>query len=219
NGWLIGQFNGTTTQFYLNDELGSVLATFSDIAGSATVLANQAYGPYGNKLYSAGSMGTSKGYTGQRGDPTGLDYYNARYYDPVVGLFVSADIKQGNAQGMDPFASVGGNPETMNDPTGLDASSSSSLSVQQVMQGLSGVAGLAGNLLWEAIDLVFNFSGMVKDIQVLADSKATWLAKLGAGADLGFTVFTDINMLDGEGEAARAAEVGAQIAEKGVVDA
>src|SRR5450631_2100050 len=32
------------------------------------------------------------------------------------------------------------------------------------------------------------------------------------------TIFTDINMLDGEGEAARAAEIGAEIAEKGVAD-
>ncbi len=37
----------------------------------------------------------------------------------MVGRFVSADIKQGNGQGMDPYSYVGNNPETMNDPTGL----------------------------------------------------------------------------------------------------
>jgi RHS repeat-associated protein len=63
-------------------------------------------------------MGTAKGYTGQYADATGLDYYNARYYDPIVGLFVSADTVQGNEQGMDPYAYAMGNPETMNDPTG-----------------------------------------------------------------------------------------------------
>jgi RHS repeat-associated protein len=120
-GRLIGALTGITTltpQFFLTDALGSVLATFSATAGSAAVLGNQVYGPYGNQRYTQGSMGTAKGYTGQYADATGLDYYNARYYDPIVGLFVSADIVQGNEQGMDPYAYVAGNPETMNDPTG-----------------------------------------------------------------------------------------------------
>ena len=118
SGRLLGQSDGTNTQFNLTDELGSVLATFNSTPGTASVLANQAYGPYGNKLYSAGTMGTNKGFTGQYNDPMGLDYDNARYYDPAVGRFVSADIVQGNVQGMDPYPDVGSNPETHNDPTG-----------------------------------------------------------------------------------------------------
>ncbi len=59
------------------------------------------------------------GFTGQHSDSvTGLDYYAARYYDPVVGQFLSADVVQGNAQGMNPYAYVGGNPETKTDPPG-----------------------------------------------------------------------------------------------------
>ena len=50
---------------------------------------------------------------------TQLDYYNARYYDPFVGVFLSADTKQGNLQGVSPYAYVGGNPETQSDPSGL----------------------------------------------------------------------------------------------------
>ncbi len=33
-------------------------------------------------------------------------------------MFLSADVTQGNMQGMNPYAYVGGNPETRNDPTG-----------------------------------------------------------------------------------------------------
>ena len=75
---------------------------------------------YGNLLYSAnGTMGTTKGYTGQYSDPlTGLDYYISRYYDPVAGIFLSADVKEGNAQGMNPYAYVAQNPETLTDPSG-----------------------------------------------------------------------------------------------------
>jgi len=79
----------------------------------------QLYGPYGNQRYIEGVLGTDKGYTGQFADSvTGLDYYNARWYDPVSGRFLSPDTVQGNAQGMDPYAYVEGNPETVNDPTG-----------------------------------------------------------------------------------------------------
>lgn len=77
------------------------------------------YGPYGKQRYNQGTHGTPKGFTGQYNDSlTGLDYYNARYYDPVVGVFLSADTVQGNGSGMNPYGYVGGNPETKNDPTG-----------------------------------------------------------------------------------------------------
>lgn len=118
-GRLLGQLTNGGLQFFLTDPLGSVLSTFSAIAGSALVLGNQTYSPYGTQLYSAGSMGTNKGYTGQQNDPvTGLDYYVARYYDPIVGVFLSADTVQDNFKGFNPYAYVLGNPETKNDPTG-----------------------------------------------------------------------------------------------------
>jgi RHS repeat-associated protein len=59
-------------------------------------------------------MPTSYGFTGQRLDPSGLQYFNARYYDSSVGQFTSAD----SVQGPNRYAYVSGNPETMTDPTG-----------------------------------------------------------------------------------------------------
>ncbi|HLG64588.1 MAG TPA: RHS repeat-associated core domain-containing protein [Ktedonosporobacter sp.] len=111
--------NGTFS--YLgNDVLGSTAVALN---ASGQLTAAQLYGPYGNVRYSSGTMPTDIGFTGQRGDSaTGLDYYGARYYDPVVGLFISADtVLPGN--GFDPwglsrYAYVQGNPETMTDPTG-----------------------------------------------------------------------------------------------------
>jgi len=53
-------------------------------------------------------------------DPlTRLSYGHMRSYDPLMGQFLSADTVQGNAQGMDPYAYVGENPETRTDPTGI----------------------------------------------------------------------------------------------------
>ena len=114
-GHLIGAFDGTNTTYYLTDPQGSVLTSFSQ----SGVQGEQVYGPYGNQRYTAGTINTSKGYTGQIQDKlTGLDYYNARFYDPVVGQFLSPDSEQGNMQGMNPYAYVKGNPETNTDPSG-----------------------------------------------------------------------------------------------------
>ncbi|MBO0783742.1 MAG: hypothetical protein J2P37_33445, partial [Ktedonobacteraceae bacterium] len=43
---------------------------------------------------------------------------HARYYDPTVGRFVSADTEQGNAQGLDPYAYCEGQPRNADGPDG-----------------------------------------------------------------------------------------------------
>jgi RHS repeat-associated protein len=146
-GRLVGESTGSSTNMLLTDALGSVITTISATAGNASVQGNQAYGPpYGNSRYQAGTMGTAKGFTGQYQDATGLDYYNARYYDPVVGRFLSADTVQGNSGGLDPYAYVQDNPETNTDPTGQavvhppeschQGSSSNSCDPQQALKDL-----------------------------------------------------------------------------------
>ncbi|MFL5626095.1 MAG: RHS repeat-associated core domain-containing protein [Ktedonobacteraceae bacterium] len=107
--------NGTLS-YLLSDILGSsTIALNSDGSGQAV----QLFSPYGSVNYSWGSMPTTYNFTGQRLDSqTGLLYYNFRYYDSVSGRFVRADTMEVNERGMDPYAYVGGNPETKNDPTG-----------------------------------------------------------------------------------------------------
>ncbi len=118
-GMLVGESTSSGTNMFLTDALGSVLETISATANTAAVQGNQVYSPYGSSRYQQGSMGTAKGFTGQYNDSvSGLDYYGSRYYDPVVGRFLSADLLDGNLAGMDPYAYVGGNPETFSDPSG-----------------------------------------------------------------------------------------------------
>jgi RHS repeat-associated protein len=106
--------NGTLS-YLASDLLGSTTVALD---GAGNVSASQLFAPYGTSRYVSGTMPTDRGFTGQHGDAvTGLDYYNARYFDPVVGQFTSADTA---LDGLNRYAYVKGNPETDTDPTGHD---------------------------------------------------------------------------------------------------
>jgi RHS repeat-associated protein len=121
----------TTTYFYAAGQRialavnGTLSYLASDLLGSATVALNtsgtptasQLYAPYGGARYSNGTMPTDYGFTGQRADAsTGLDYYGARYYDPTLGQFASADTV---LDGLNRYGYVGGNPISYIDPSGM----------------------------------------------------------------------------------------------------
>ena len=68
-------------------------------------------------------LGTDKLFTGQRLDDTGLYYYNARYYDPLIGRFISADSIVSdfkNPQAFNRYSYVLNNPLKYTDPSGQD---------------------------------------------------------------------------------------------------
>jgi RHS repeat-associated protein len=112
---------GNTLYFLHTDHLGSTsLSTNSSgvlVAGS-----RQSYYPFGAIRTAASSLPTDITFTGQRRDvSTGLMFYNARYYDPVVGRFVSADTivpDAANPQSFNRFSYVRNNPLKYIDPSG-----------------------------------------------------------------------------------------------------
>lgn len=86
-------WSGTTAQsiVYLHqDHLGSISVATSAANGSPVLLNAQEFDPWG-AVRSGGISQTRRNYTGQQRDGTGLLYYNARYYDPAIGRFISAD--------------------------------------------------------------------------------------------------------------------------------
>lgn len=112
--------NGTFS-FLASDGLAS--ANVALTSGTAGLTAAVMYGPYGSSRYSSGTMPMDYGFTGQHQDATsGLSYFNARYYDPVAGQFITPDtILPGNGfdiLGLSRYAYVEGNPESRTDPTG-----------------------------------------------------------------------------------------------------
>ncbi len=79
----------TPTVVYLHeDQLGSVGGA-SDAAGQRQAL--QYYTPFGVIRLTDG-LPTTRGFTGQRQDGTGLLFYNAPVLRPAIGTFVRADL-------------------------------------------------------------------------------------------------------------------------------
>ncbi|NTV38426.1 MAG: RHS repeat-associated core domain-containing protein [Demequinaceae bacterium] len=125
----------------LGDEPGSVSVTMpltvdtvTGVVSQATVADAQAvtrtaYTPFG-VLRGDDNLALSRGWLGQVEDRvsgedgetgTGLTYLNARYYDPVLGRFLSPDplMNPGDPKTLDPYRGADNNPVVFTDATGL----------------------------------------------------------------------------------------------------
>lgn len=111
---LLAAYSAMTNRVAIADAQGSVLAELQPdgIAGAASQ-----YSAYGESIRSGGQPLTSVGFTGRESDTSGLIFYRARYYDPLLKRFVSEDpIAIGG--GINHYAYVSGNPVSLIDPTG-----------------------------------------------------------------------------------------------------
>ena len=108
--------------YLLGDQLGSTTVSVNAAGGTPVV---QRYLPYGApRSTTGGTAVTDKGWIGQTKDgSTGLQYLNARYYDPVIGRFTAVDPMADLSQpaSIDAYGYGHGSPVTMKDPTGLNA--------------------------------------------------------------------------------------------------
>ncbi|MFC2004929.1 RHS repeat-associated core domain-containing protein [Chloroflexota bacterium] len=105
-------------QYLHKDHLTGTALVTSD---NSTPLGSTKYYPDGECRNSQGDLGTDKLFTGQRLDDTGLYYYNARYYDPTIGRFISPDTvipSPTNPQAYNRYSYVLNNPLKYNDPSG-----------------------------------------------------------------------------------------------------
>jgi len=111
----------TDDRFYVTgDQLGST-ATVID-ASDVDNPVDQYYYPYGEPR-TTWAISTDRAYTGQTSDhdQTGFYHYNARYYDPQLHRFTSADTiipNPANPQTLNRYSYVGNNPLRYVDPSG-----------------------------------------------------------------------------------------------------
>jgi RHS repeat-associated protein len=105
-----------TTSYYEADALGSVTSLTNSLG---TIANTYNYDSFGKLLGSTGGLINPFQYTGRESDTeTGLYFYRARYYDSLVGRFVSEDPIGFNG-GNDFYAYVENNPLIWTDPLGL----------------------------------------------------------------------------------------------------
>jgi len=109
----------STLYYVLKDHLGSA-SVVTDASG--TILGENRYFPFGETRVATGTILTDKLFTGQR-EMAGLGIYhfNARFYSPKLGRFLSADTivpSYANPQSLNRFSYVTNNPLRYIDPTG-----------------------------------------------------------------------------------------------------
>jgi len=113
---MMAERQGTTLRYVHQDSINSTSLVTSN---TGTALGSTKYYPYG--VTRSGSVPVDEQFTGQKLDGTGLYYYNARYYDPTLGRFLSADIyiqDFTNPQCLNRYSYCQNNPLKYTDPSG-----------------------------------------------------------------------------------------------------
>ena len=110
-----------TITYYHNDALGSPIAA-TDEAGNLKW--REEYLPYGERLLKQDGKSNDTWFTGKQEDKaTGLSYFGARWYDPVLGRFTGIDpvgFQEGNIHSFNRYAYANNNPYRFVDPDGRE---------------------------------------------------------------------------------------------------
>lgn len=117
-GKTIARIKGTVSYMH-EDHLGSAVASTTSTGAIAW---REDYTPYGEKRVDPNSNKDDEGFTGHIDDAaSGLTYMQARYYDPVIGRFLSNDpvgFAEGGVGYFNRYAYTLNNPVNATDPTG-----------------------------------------------------------------------------------------------------
>ena len=117
---LIATVSGSTTSYFHQDHLGNTRLVTQKPQSSVVVVFSTNYEPFGVQ-YAASGTDPSVKYTGQWSEAVGLYWNHARYYDPTLGRFVSADPILGSLrmpETLDRYSYVSNNPERFSDTSG-----------------------------------------------------------------------------------------------------
>jgi RHS repeat-associated protein len=113
---------GEVRYYYHMNHLGGVNVVTND---AGTIVAQRQYKPYGEMYQNQGSVADSTlpfSFDGERQDgASSLYYFNARFYNPIMGRFLSADTEIRNPsvpQALNRYSFAGGNPIRYVDPSG-----------------------------------------------------------------------------------------------------
>jgi RHS repeat-associated protein len=165
-----------------HDALGSIVAT-TDISGN--LKSENIYDEYGNIEIQSGLSANKFGYTGHQMDQeSGLIYFQARYYDPTLGMFISQDPYGGSwdtPMSLHHYLYAYGNPTVYVDRDGQSAT----------------VVGAIGGFFWGFGQMA---GGMTSDL-INGRSRSTgqylgvWGQNIVAGVEIGASI--DVGLMSG----------------------
>ncbi len=114
---VVAQRIGAANYWMLSGEVGSIQGV---VNSTGSPVQHQVYGPWGAVARTETSFPMSLGFAGLRQDATGLLFMGARYYDPQLSHFISADpdVSSGLIVGLNRYAYADNNPVSRRDPTG-----------------------------------------------------------------------------------------------------
>ena len=146
-----------TVTYYHTDASGSPVAA-SDESGE--IIWREVYRPYGDRI-DTGNNSTENAilYTGKPHDEdTGLTYFGARYYDPIIGRFMGIDpigANDQNTHSFNRYAYANNNPYRYIDPDG-NIPVETSWDLANVATGVTSAAFnfSTGNFVGAALDVV-----------------------------------------------------------------
>ena len=120
---VIRETRGTQTKDYypLYDGSGHVTGLTTIIDSVATLVAEYAYGPFGELIHARGPMALANPWryaTKYYDSETGLYYYGARYLDPVTGQWLSRE-PLGESESVNLYAYCGNDPVNNVDALGM----------------------------------------------------------------------------------------------------
>ncbi|MGH7964524.1 MAG: RHS repeat-associated core domain-containing protein [Candidatus Binatia bacterium] len=138
-----------TTRFFLPDVLGSTVA-LTDSASQ--VQTEYTYAPFGRTTVTGAASTNTFQFTGRENDGlTGLYYYRARYYHPVLQRFISEDPIGFAGGDVNLYGYVGNRPIDLIDPRGTDT----------IGAGIQTGVSLLANQIQATTQLVIDDSGNV----------------------------------------------------------
>ncbi len=102
---------------------------YKDVSGNSSLVTDAdgilvkrlIYDPFGSSVVdTSDSRKLKRKFGGGETDATGLSYFGARYYDPAIGRFITADtiVPAGGPQCLNRYAYCGNNPVNYIDPSG-----------------------------------------------------------------------------------------------------